>query len=274
MRARWFACVLLALVMLPAHALVVCADPNNLPFSNRERRGFENKLVDILAKDLHERVEYVWWAQRRGFAPHTLTQSGCDLWPGVASAVASMQTTRPYYRSSYVFVTRIANPLAGLSLDDPRLRQLTIGVQLIGYDAVNTPPAQALAARGITQNVRGYMLFGDYRDPNPPAAIVDAVADGTVDVALVWGPLAGFFAEAERVRLRLEPIADDGQWKMSYDISVGVRPDEPKLRSRIDAALEAEKPAIKKLLRDYHVLQEYGSAPRQPENVGDRVSNH
>jgi len=137
----------------PAHALVVCADPNNLPFSNREGQGFENKLVTLLARDLHTAVQYIWWAQRRGFARHTLTPQGCDLWPGVAIGTKGLKTSRPYYRSSYVFVTRKTQALEHLSLDDARLRTLTIGVQLVGYEAMNTPPAQALAARGITENV-------------------------------------------------------------------------------------------------------------------------
>lgn len=255
MRRVWAFLALVAPTALSARALVACADPNNLPFSDREQRGFENKLVVLLAGELHESVDWVWWPQRRGFARHTLSESRCDLWPGVASAMPGMQTTHPYYRSTYVFVTRASSPLRRLSLDDPRLRHLRIGVELLGVDAINTPPAQALAERGITQNVRGFMVFGDYSQPNPSAAIVAAVARGEVDVALVWGPLAGYFAEQEGVALRLEPIADDHQWKMSYDICVGVRRDDGALRQRLDAALEAEEPAIAALLRKYRVPQ-------------------
>jgi len=237
----------------PAHALVVCADPNNLPFSNREGQGFENKLVTLLARDLHTAVQYIWWAQRRGFARHTLTPQGCDLWPGVAIGTKGLKTSRPYYRSSYVFVTRQTQALEHLSLDDARLRTLTIGVQLVGYEAMNTPPAQALAARGITENVRGFSLFGDYTRPNPPARIVHAVAHGELDVALVWGPLAGYFAQRSSVALRLEPVEDSGNWPMSYDIALGVRQDEDDLRQRLDVALAAEQSNIEALLRSYHV---------------------
>ncbi len=240
------------LIATPAVALVVCADPNNLPFSNRAGAGFENKLVTLLARDLHTEVQYIWWAQRRGFVRHTLLPQGCDLWPGVAVGTEGLKTSRPYYRSTYVFVTRRADALQQLSLDDPRLRKLTIGVQMVGYEATNTPPAQALAERGLTQNVRGYMLFGDYTQPNPPAAIVAAVASGAVDVALVWGPLAGYFSARSHVPLRLQPVQDNGQWPMAYDIALGVRRDEDQLRERLDAALMAEKPAIDALLREYH----------------------
>jgi mxaJ protein len=146
--------------------------------------------------------------------------------------------------------------LQGLTLDDQRLRSLKIGVQMIGDDANNTPPAHALARRGLTVNIRGFMLYGDYSQPNPPAEIVKAVERGDVDVALVWGPLAGYFAGQSPVPLRLEPVTpaiDAGQWPMAYDISVGVRRDKPALRAQIDTLLQQEKGAIGALLREYHI---------------------
>jgi mxaJ protein len=249
-----------------AQALTVCADPNNLPFSNREQAGFENKLVTLIAADLKLKVHYEWWAQRRGFARNTLANSRCDLWPGVATGIGSMASSSPYYRSTYVFVTRRDSGLHDLSLNDERLRTLTIGVQLIGDDAMNTPPAHALAERGITANVRGYMLYGDYHRPNPPAAIVAAVASRAVDVAVVWGPLAGYFASRAPVRLRLEPVepqADHG-WPMTYQVSVGVRRDEPELLQQINVVLRVERPAIEQLLRAYAVPI---ATPIAPTNV-------
>ena len=179
--------------------LRVCADPNNLPFSNAKGEGFENKIVTI-AKDLHENVDYVWWAQRRGYVRNTLRAGLCDLWPGVATAVDMLATSRPYYRSTYVFVTRADRHLKIASYDDPQLRKLTIGVQMVGNDAMNTPPTHALARRGIINNVRGYMLYGDYQKPNPPAAIIDAVASGAVDVAVVWGPLQAISPASHQFR--------------------------------------------------------------------------
>ena len=212
----------------------MCADPNNLPFSNRAQQGFENRIVELLARDMHVRIEYLWWAQRRGYVRTTLDQGRCDLWPGVAAGLSTLATTRPYYRSSYYFVTRADRPLAGLTLDDARLKSLSIGVQMIGADAMNTPPAHAVARRGLIDNVHGFMLYGNYESSNPPARIVDAVASGTVDVALVWGPLAGFFASRSAIALRLEPVMpqfDGAAWPMAYDISIGVRRDDTELRT-------------------------------------------
>ena len=242
--------------LLPHRTLTACADPNSLPFSNKAGEGFENKLAQMIASDLHAKLDYVWWAQRRGYVRNTLNERKCDFWPGIASNVEMAATTRPYYRSTYVFVTRKSANLNGLTLDDPRLRKLRIGVQLIGDDASNTPPAHALAARGIVANVRGYMLYGDYSKPNPPAEVVGAVERGDLDVALVWGPLAGYFAAKSPVPLRLDPVTPwlaDTQWPMQFDISVGVRKSDQKLLKQIDRVLTLRSGKIRKLLGAYRV---------------------
>lgn len=236
--------------------LTVCSDPNNLPFSNRAGAGFENRIVRLVAHELNMKIRYVWWAQRRGFVRNTLKDARCDLWPGIATGVENVVTTRPYYRSTYVFVTRRSDALSGLTLDDARLRSLSIGVQMIGNDATNTPPAHAIARRGVVRNIRGFMLYGNYGKPNPPARIVEAVAEGAVDVAMVWGPLAGYFASRSPVPLRLEPVTpalDAGVWPMTYDISMGVRRNEPQLRERIEHILAVHKPQIEAILQAFHV---------------------
>src|SRR5262245_18253063 len=118
------------ILLLAAATLTVCADPNNLPFSNRAQQGFENKLVSLLARGMGLQVSYVWWAQRPWYVRNTLNEEKCDIWPGVASGFERLATTHPYYRSTYVFVTRSRDQLAGLTFDDERLRFRTIGVQM------------------------------------------------------------------------------------------------------------------------------------------------
>ena len=239
-----------------ARTLTACADPNNLPFSNRAGEGFENKLAEMIASDLHAKLRYVWWAQRRGYVRNTLNERKCDFWPGVGSNVDMLATSQPYYRSTYMFVSRESAGLKGLTLDDPRLKKLKIGVQMVGNDGVNTPPAHALARRGIIGNIRGYMLYGDYARPNPPAQIVRAVANGEVDVALVWGPLAGYFAARSNVPLRLEPVTpwlDDMQWPMQFDVSVGVQRDNQKLLKQVNQVLDRRSGDIRRLLASYRV---------------------
>ena len=257
---------LLSCTALSARELRVCADPNNLPYSNAAGEGFENRIVAVLAKDLGAHVDYTWWAQRRGAIRNTLNAGHCDVIPGTASSGGMTGTTDPYYRSTYVFVTRADRKLDTLSsFDDPRLRTLRIGVQLIGDDGANTPPAHALARRGIVDNVRGYMVYGDYARHAPQADIVDAVAKGAIDVALVWGPTAGYFAAAEKTPLQLVPVTpwlDGPQSPMVFDVSMGVRRDDRALRRELDRALLRNHDAIQRILDEYHVPR--APVPRSP----------
>jgi mxaJ protein len=260
-----------AMSFAQAGTLRVCADPNNMPFSNSNGEGFENKLSQIIAQDLGDNVEYTWWAQRRGYVRNTVKAGNCDVWLGVVTDIERLDTTRPYYRSTYVFVSRTDRHLDIKSIDDPRLRTLTIGVQMVGDDAMNTPPAHALARRGIVTNVRGYMLYGDYSRPDPQRAVIDAVENGGLDVAIVWGPIAGFFAATERHPLTLtpvEPTMDAGIWPMQFDISTGVRHGNSKLKDLIEQVLEHRHQAIISLLQEYNV-------PILPSEIGEsQASNH
>lgn len=239
----------------PARLLKVCSDPNNLPFSNRRLQGFENEIAALLARDLGATVQYTWWAQRRGFFRNTLKAGLCDVVMGVPSSFEMALPTRPYYRSTYVFVSRKDGPHPA-SFDDPVLHRVKVGVQLAGDDGVNPPPAHALARRGVIGNVTGYTLYGDYREDSPPARIMDAVARGDVDVAVVWGPLAGYFARREPVALALAPVSpqiDLPYLPFVFDISLGVRRGETALRDELDAVLERRKPDIEAILDRYGV---------------------
>jgi mxaJ protein len=239
----------------PAAALRVCADPNNLPFSNRRLEGMENRLADLIGREMNVAVRYVWWAQRRGFFRNTLDAQRCDVVLGVPSNLRSVLTTQPYYRSSYVFLTRRDRRLAIESFDDPRLARLRIGVQLVG-DGANTPPMDALARRGLAPNLVGYTVFGDYSKPNPPARIVDAVTRGEVDVAVVWGPLAGFFARRSSVPLALRPVPETvgpGEASSAFSISLGVRKDDEALRADLDRILRKCRGEVEQILDDYGV---------------------
>lgn len=238
--------------------LRVCADPNNLPFTNRRLEGFENRIAELLARDLGARIEYTWWAQRRGFIRNTLRAGKCDVVLGIPSSFELALPTRPYYRSSYVFVTRKDRALGIESFDDPRLRTLNVGVHLVGDDGANTPPVHALSNRGIIRNVRGYTLYGDYREENPPARLIEAVAAGEVDVAVAWGPLAGYHARQQRVPLELQPVApqiDLPFLPFVFDIAVGVRRGEEAFRDEIDRVLVARQNEIATILDAYGVPQ-------------------
>ena len=238
-----------------ARELRVCADPNNMPFSNRKLEGFENRIADLVARDLEAEVSYTWWAQRRGFIRNTLNASQCDLVIGVPASFDLTAVTNPYYRSSYVFVSRRDRELGITSLDDPKLRSLRIGVQLVGDDGANTPPVHALDRRGIS-NLKGYLVYGDYKKDNPTASIVDAVASGEVDVAIVWGPIAGWFARAQSVPLDIVPVSpqiDVPFMPLVFDMAMGVRRQDTTFRYQLDSIIDRRRDAIAAILDEYSV---------------------
>lgn len=277
-RAPWRAVVLVLATALagcaaaspptPAEAanaatLRVCADPNNLPFSNDRGEGFENVLAERVAHELGAELAYTWWPQRRGFVRNTVGAGRCELVIGVPAGYRLLATTRPYYRSSYVFVTRRADA-AVTSFDDPRLRTLRIGLHTVGDDQASVPAAQALARRHILGRLHGYPIQGDYSQPDPPRALIDAVARGEVDLAIAWGPLAGYFAGRSMVPLAVVPVSpqlDRGTLPMFFDIAMGVRRGDEALRARVQRVLDRIQPEIEALLRRYGVPLLQAHAP-------------
>lgn len=236
--------------------LRICSDPNNLPFSNERGEGFENRIATLVAEELDADLAYTWFAQRRGFIRNTLRAGECDIVMGVPASFELALPTSPYYRSSYVFVYREDRGIDVRSFDDPVLRTLRVGVHLIGDDYSNTPPAHALAARGMIENVRGYSIYGDYAEPNPPARLIEAVARGEVDVAIAWGPLAGYFAPKQSVPLAIVPVSpqiDLPFLPFVFDVSFGVRRGEDSLRAELDRVLRRRSADIEAILREYGV---------------------
>src|SRR4051812_20209727 len=240
----------------PKLPLRVCADPNNLPYSNKQGEGFENELAKLVGQELDRPVEYTWWAQRRGFFRSTLKDSLCDVVMGVPSSLDMVRRTKPYYRSSYVFVTRRDRRLELRSLDDVALRTLKIGVPMVGDDYASTPPAAAMIKRGLAKNLVSYSVFGDYGKPNPPAKLIDAVRTGEVDVAMAWGPLAGYFARAPDSSLVVTPVSpqiDLPFMPMTFDIAMGVRQSDSAFAARLDTIIDRRRGSIDSLLARYGV---------------------
>jgi mxaJ protein len=248
-----------------AELLRVCSDPNNLPFSNNAREGFENRIAELLARDVGLALDYTWWAQRRGFILKTLNAGICDVVIGLPADIDMAATTQPYYRSTYVFLTRRSRALDIRSFDDAALRRLRIGVQVIGDDGTNSPPAHALSRRHIVDNLVGYSVYGDYRSNSPPSRIVKAVIDGDVDVAVVWGPLAGFFAAQQREPLEVVPVpsAVDSGLPMVYAISMAVRRSDTARLAQLNDFLRRRQRDIDRILDEYHV-------PQVPPREGSR----
>jgi quinoprotein dehydrogenase-associated probable ABC transporter substrate-binding protein len=250
------ACAVTAALGASATPLRVCADPNNLPFSNAHGDGFENKIATLVARDLHRPLAYFWLPQRRGFLRNSLNAGRCDVVIGVPVSYEHLQTTHRYYRSSYAFVSRRDRQLRIDSFDAARLRSLRIGIQIGGDDYNNPPAAQALAVRHLIDNIHGFTVYGDYSTPDPQRDIVDAVADGRIDVAVVWGPLAGYYARREPAAMDVTPIAavsDSAVLPFVFDIAMGVRHDDAALRDALNATIARRAAAIRQILHTYGV---------------------
>ncbi len=236
-----------------ARDLRVCADPDNLPYSNSAEQGFENRIAALVARDLDVTLTYYWLPQWRGFTRKTLLEGHCDVIPGVPFEQANVRVTRPYYRGVFALVYR-SHRVPGLSgLDDPRLRTLRLALPLVGIDAAPTPTGRALARRGIYDNVVGFPVVGD----RPVAQrIFNALDADDVDVAAVWSPQAGFYMRRAHVPLSivlLQPNAADPPF--AFAIAMGVRPDDAELQHALDASLVRVHPEVEAILREYDVVR-------------------
>ncbi|MGH9564213.1 MAG: quinoprotein dehydrogenase-associated putative ABC transporter substrate-binding protein [Terracidiphilus sp.] len=241
-----------------AEPLRVCSDPNNLPYSNEQRQGFENKIAELIGQDLGREVVYTWYPQRSKFFKATLNSGVCDVVIGVPAGFEEASSTQPYYRSTYVFVSRADRKLQISSLDDPRLRTLKIGVHVLGDEKDALPPVQALINRGIVTNLVGVSIFGHLEETDPAADVLRAVENGTVDLAIAWGPLAGYFARTSRVPLEVTPIPGDAEnpgLPLHFDIGMGVRASDTALKATLDRELVRRQAEIQEILREYGVPQ-------------------
>jgi len=242
-----------------AQQLRVCSDPNNLPYSNRRQQGFENKIAELVAKDMGMELSYFWYPQREKFFGKTLNSGACDVVMGVPSGFDRAIATRPYYRSTYVFVSRRDRNLHIHSLDDPRLTIFRVGVQVLGEQSDSLPPVQALAGRGVVRNLVGYSIFGgDLGRENPSAELITAVSSDAVDVAIAWGPLACYFKRDSVVPLDITPIDPDPRnpaLPFTFAIGMGVRESNDALERKLDDELTRRHREIEEILRSYGIPQ-------------------
>jgi mxaJ protein len=231
--------------------LRVCGDPNNMPFSNEKLEGIENRIAEVIAKDLGATVAYFWWPHQRGVVKRVLNAKHCDVMLGIPKGYDPVLWTKPYYRTGYVMVYRKDRKLKLRSLDDPALKTLKIGVQ------VNTPPHEALGRRRIADNVVGYQLMFDsnfHAEEYLGKEVEDLIA-GTIDVAMVWGPIAGYFAKKKGAALEVVPIDDpsDPSARFAFDISMGVRKGDKELKDQLEGALARRHDEIGHILADFGV---------------------
>ena len=227
----------------------VCADGDNMPFSNTREEGFENKIAKLIADDLHKKLSYQFWIDRFGYIRNTLNAGRCDVIIGTASSVDMMLTSKPYYRSGYVFVYRKDSGLDIKDWDSPDLKKAVIGV--VGQ----TPPTRPLNDKGLLGNTKPYRLWRDLEQP--PSLLVDDVVKKAIDVAIVWGPIGGYYAKKSDVPLVVVPAPEyadkNVHGKEQWNISVGVRKHDKERMAMIQDVLDRRKDDILKILDDYGI---------------------
>jgi mxaJ protein len=232
-----------------AKPLRICADPDNLPFSDQNGRGFDNRVASLVAKDMGRKPVFVAARSRRGFLRERFNKNACDLLTGVPEGMRGVATTRPYYRSSYVFVTPAREHAQIASFRDPRLNGRRIGLQILEEDY--TPPSLPLIRYGHAAQLVGFPSFG-----KESGEIMRAVADGRVSLAVVWGPVAGYFAAMQHLPLTLTPVApaaDSSGIPFVYSIALAVHKNDAPLLEALNDSLARLGPRIQKILTSYHV---------------------
>lgn len=234
----------------------VCADADNLPFSNQKGEGYENRIAELIAKEWSSKLEYVWWPIRRGYY-RMLNGTYCDVIIESPAGLDMAGSTKPYYRSGYMFLSRKGSGLEDInSLADPRLKKVSIGVNLfVSSDGEHSPPEMALSRYGVVGNLRGYSVA--YDETTRPEDIINAVAKKDVDLAIVWGPMAGYYVKKTAVPLVLTPIAAERDsatgFPMQYNIGMAVRRQDRALRDSLQTLLDRKGPEIQRILKEYGV---------------------
>jgi mxaJ protein len=254
-----FACLAVGLATAQSakSPLRICADPDNPPYSVRDGSGFDNRIATLVAEQLGRKPVFVWARERRGFIREQFNKNACEMLMGVPIGMRSVLTTAPYYRSTYVFVTRAQDRLRLASFSDPNLNQRRIGLQIMEEDL--SPPSLPLIRSGHAAQLVGFESFGSHSTD-----ILRAVEDRSIDVAVVWGPLAGFYT-GQHGRLELTPVSPqlEAGIPFTFAIAFGVHKGDTALRDQINTAIHARRQSIVSILAGYHV-------PLLPLNEGGR----
>ncbi|MDR3530506.1 MAG: quinoprotein dehydrogenase-associated putative ABC transporter substrate-binding protein [Rhodopila sp.] len=240
--------------LVDPHVFRVCADPHNLPLSDEQGQGFENKIAELLARKLNEPTSYTYFPQVIGFVRNTLNALRCDVVIGVVVGDGQMQTTNPYYRTTYALVFRPGTGLDGIeALSDPRLKDKHIGI------VAGTPPATVLAQEGLMALAKPYPLTVDTRVDSPTHAMADDVAAGRIDAGVLWGPMAGYYAQRETPHLTVVPLLKEGE-RMDFRIAMGVRRSDQDWKRKLNRLISEDQAEIDQILTDYGVplLDEQG----------------
>jgi len=234
-----------AVELVDPKVLRVCADPRNMPFSNQNGEGFENKLAELLASKLGKSLSYTWYPNSMGFVRNTLGSYKCDVIMGFPQGDDIAQVTNPYYATSYALVFKPGTGLDGVdSLSDPRLKDKRIGI------VAGTPPSSIMIANGLMSRAKPYPLVIDTRVDSSAEAMIEDIEGGTVDAGVLWGPMAGYFAMHANPKLAVVPLTGP---RMTFRISMAVRHQDQEFKRLLNGLIQENQPEIDALLLNYGV---------------------
>jgi quinoprotein dehydrogenase-associated probable ABC transporter substrate-binding protein len=239
----------LSIELIDPKVLRVCADPSNMPFSTDKREGFENKLAELLADKLGKGLSYSWYPQATGFVRNTLAAHKCDLIMGIPQGDDIVQVTNPYYRTAYALVFKQGHGLEGVdTLGDPRLKGKRIGI------VAGTPPGNNMAANGLMANAKPYPLVIDTRVDSSAAAMMHDLAAAEIDVGILWGPMAGYYARQATPAVTVVPLVKETTGpRLAYRIAMGVRYTDQEWKRQLNRTIQDNQPAIDRLLLSFGV---------------------
>ena len=239
----------LSIELVDPKVLRVCADPHNLPFSNEEGEGFENKLAELFAEKLNKKLDYMYFPQATGFVRMTLGAHRCDVIMGFPQGDDLVQGTNPYYRTAYALVAKQGSGLDDVAtLEDARLKDKRIGI------VAGTPPATNMAVAGLMANARPYPLMIDTRFDSSSAAMIKDLMSGEIDAGVLWGPMAGYFAKQASPPLHVTPLVKETSGpRLAFRIGMGVRPADQNWKRQLNRLIQENQPAINKILLDFGV---------------------
>jgi quinoprotein dehydrogenase-associated probable ABC transporter substrate-binding protein len=239
----------LSIELVDPKVLRVCADPRNLPFSNEKGEGFENKLAELFAEKLQKKLDYMYFPQATGFVRMTLGAHRCDVIMGFPQGDDLVQGTNPYYRTAYAMVAKQGSGLDEVAtLEDERLKGKHIGI------VAGTPPATNMAVNGLMVDAKPYPLMIDTRFDSSAAAMIDDLTSGRIDVGVLWGPMAGYYAKRANPPLHITPLVKETSGpRLAYRIGMGVRPADQNWKRQLNRLIQENQPAINKILLDFGV---------------------
>jgi quinoprotein dehydrogenase-associated probable ABC transporter substrate-binding protein len=257
----------LSIELVDPKVLRVCADPRNMPFSDEQGEGFENKLAELFAQKLGKSLAYAWYPQATGFVRNTLGAHKCDVIMGFPQGSDIVQSTNPYYRTSYALMFKSGNGLDGVqTLSDPRLKGKRIGI------VAGTPPSNYLAASGLMATAKPYPLVIDTRVDSSGQAMMKDLVDGAIDAGVLWGPMAGYYAKQANPPLDVVPLTREaGTPTLVYRITMGVRFSDQEWKRSLNRMIEENRPAINAILLAFGVpLLDENNQPIREESLSKR----